>query len=93
MDKLSQDYKEPVSFQYCAVPESKVFVSGSFNHWNPTQYRMTDNLGNGVFKTAIELDSGTYEYKFIVNGIWRTDPNCRENVPNEYGTQNSVVTV
>lgn len=93
MGKLTYDYKKHVSFQYCATPGSTVYVAGAFNHWNPTQYMMTDNAGDGVFKTSIELESGSYEYKFVVNGIWHTDPNCKENVPNEYGTRNSVVTV
>ena len=93
MDKFYRDDMKPVSFQYNAAPGSKVFVSGAFNRWNPTQYMMSDALGNGVFKTVIELERGTYEYKFVVNGIWHTDPNCNEKVPNEYGTQNSVITV
>jgi 1,4-alpha-glucan branching enzyme len=93
MDKPFQDYRKPVIFQYKAAPGSKVFVSGAFNNWNPTQYILTDELGDGVFKTVIELGIGTYQYKFIVNGIWRTDPNCSETAPNEYGTQNSVITV
>ena len=93
MDKLSQDNKKPVDFQYCAAPGSRVFVSGSFNYWNPAQYRMSDSAGNGVFKTVVELAGGRHEYKFVVNGIWHTDPNCKEDEPNEYGTRNSVIVV
>lgn len=93
MDKLTHDYKKTVSFEYRAAPGSKVFVAGSFNQWNPEQYIMTDSAGDGVFKTSIELGAGSYEYKFVVNGIWHTDPNCKGNVPNEYGTRNSVITV
>jgi hypothetical protein len=54
---------------------------------------MTDTAGNGVFKTVVELAGGRHEYKFVVNGIWHTDPNCNEDVPNEYGTRNSVIAV
>ncbi len=93
MNDLSQNYKKPVDFQYCAAPGSTVCVSGSFNHWDPAQFKMTDSAGNGVFKTAVELACGRHEYKFVVNGIWHTDPNCGENVPNEYGTRNSVIVV
>ncbi len=82
-----------VSFQLTADPGSDVFVAGSFNHWNPTQHRMSDNAGSGHFKATLVLPAGRHEYKFVVNGEWRVDPNCPESVPNESGTMNSVVPV
>jgi len=42
---------------------------------------------------VVELACGRHEYKFVVNGIWHTDPNCKEDEPNEYGTRNSVIIV
>ena len=93
MDKYSKTYNRRVSFEYRGAPGSKVFLSGSFNNWHPTQYMMSDSGGNGFFRTDIELPGGKHEYKFVVNGIWHVDPNCGQKVPNEYGTYNSVVNV
>ncbi len=82
-----------VSFQVTAEPGSEVFVAGSFNNWNPTQYRMRDNPGSGHCKKTLVLPAGRHEYKFVVNGQWRVDPNCPDSVPNESGSMNSVLTV
>jgi 1,4-alpha-glucan branching enzyme len=82
-----------VGFQVTVEPGSEVFLAGSFNNWNPRQYRMRDNPGSGHSKTTLVLPPGRYEYKFVVNGDWRADPNCAESMPNDQGSQNSVITV
>jgi 1,4-alpha-glucan branching enzyme len=82
-----------VGFQVTAEPGSDVFVAGSSNNWDPTQYRMRDNPGSGHCKTTLVLPPGRHEYKFIVNGEWREDTNCAESVPNDQGSVNSAVTV
>ena len=35
------------------------------------------------------LEPGTYEYRFLVDGEWQTDPDA-EVVSNPYSTQNCV---
>ena len=93
MRKSTGSRGKRVSFQVTAEPGSEVFVAGSFNDWNPTQYRMSDNPGSGHCKTTLVLPPGRHEYKFVVNGEWRVDPNCPEWVPNDQGSLNSVITV
>lgn len=34
---------------------------------------MLDKQLDGKFVVTMELDPGTYEYKFIVDGVWRID--------------------
>ena len=82
-----------VIFQVTAEPGSEVFVAGSFNNWDPTQYRMNDNPGSGHCKTTLVLPPGRHEYKFVVNGEWRVDPDCAEWAMNDHGTLNSVIAV
>lgn len=82
-----------VGFEVTTEPGSDVFVAGSFNRWNPTQYRMKDNPGSGHCKTTLVIPAGRHEYKFVINGEWRVDPNCPDRVPNAAGSMNSVVTV
>ena len=82
-----------VSLQTTAEPGSEVFVAGSFNNWDPRQHRMIDNPGSGHCRITLLLPPGRHEYKFIVNGEWRTDPNCAESAPNDQGSLNSVITV
>jgi 1,4-alpha-glucan branching enzyme len=82
-----------VSFEVTAAPGSEVFVAGSFNNWDPTQHRMRDNPNSGLYKTALPLSPGRHEYKFIVNGEWRADPNCPDWAPNDQGSLNSVISL
>jgi 1,4-alpha-glucan branching enzyme len=82
-----------VSFQVTAEPGSEVFVAGTFNNWDPRQHRMKDNPGSGHCKTTLVLPPGRHEYKFVVNGEWRVDPDCPEWAPNDQGSLNSVITV
>ena len=82
-----------VNFQVTAEPGSDVFVAGSFNDWNPTQYRMKDNPGSGHCKRTLVLPKGRHEYKFLVNGEWRVDPDCPEWASNDQGSLNSVISI
>ncbi|MEO5365866.1 MAG: glycogen-binding domain-containing protein [Magnetococcus sp. WYHC-3] len=93
MKKSTGSRGKRVVFQVTAEPGSEVFVAGSFNNWNPTQNRMSDNPGSGHCKTTILLPPGRHEYKFVINGEWRMDLNCAESMPNGQGSMNSIVSV
>ena len=82
-----------VEFQLTAEPGCKVFVAGSFNNWDAAQFPMLDNPDSGRFKAKLDLPPGRHEYKFVVNGEWRLDPNCADRVTNGKGSLNSVVAV
>lgn len=82
-----------VKFEFRAEPGAEIFIAGTFNDWNSSQVKMKDKNGDGVYRTSLLLAQGRYEYKFIVNGVWCADPNCKDSATNEHGTLNSVVTV
>ena len=87
------DKEKTTQFEFSAKAGSKVFVAGTFNNWNPTANPLKDNPDSGHFKTALRIPAGTHEYKFVVNGVWITDPNCAESAPNSYKSLNSVIRV
>ncbi|MDD5705163.1 MAG: glycogen-binding domain-containing protein [Kiritimatiellae bacterium] len=82
-----------VVFSVRAEPGSVVGVSGDFNNWAPEGKPMSDKMGDGLFKTTVNLAPGVYEYKFVINGTWCVDPECKEWVQNSLGTLNSVLRV
>jgi len=87
-----------VRFELSAEPGSQVFVAGTFNNWNPTANQLTanplkDKQDSGTYKTALRVPTGTHEYKFVVNGVWHTDPRCQERVLSGYASLNSVLHV
>ena len=93
MKKTGSSKGKKVSFQLVTEPGSEVFVAGTFNNWDSKQYRLRDNPGSGHCKITLALPPGRHEYKFVVNGEWRADPNCPDWLPNDQGTINSVITV
>jgi hypothetical protein len=50
----------------------KVVLTGNFNHWNETELVM-DKTAKG-WQLPYVISAGNYEYKFIVDGRWMTDP-------------------
>jgi 1,4-alpha-glucan branching enzyme len=70
---------------------SQVCLAGDFNNWDPVSIRMAKR--NGVFRKRMQLEPGEHQYKFVVDGEWRTDPAATMQVPNGVGSMNSVVRV
>lgn len=67
-----------------------VAVAGDFNEWNQSQFLFSREGGDWVCR--VSLPAGTYQYKFIVDGDWLTDPNNPETVHDERGITNSLLT-
>ena len=82
--------KKRVTFSLHAPEATQVFVAGTFNGWDP-RARPLKRDKKGTWRTWTSLESGRYEYRFVVNGEWREDPACRETCHNAFGTRNSVV--
>lgn len=70
----------------------KVSLCGTFNGWS-TEVTPMKKDGAKQWAATLCLAPGRYEYKFLVDDAWRTDPSARENVPNQFGSLNSVLEV
>lgn len=70
-----------------------VYLCGDFNQWSPLSIKMLPRPGNGRWEHRLHLPPGRYEYKFVVDGQWIHNPGAGDNVPNHYGTLNSVLEV
>ncbi|MDB4918370.1 hypothetical protein [Mucilaginibacter sp.] len=68
----------------------KVFLAGDFNNWKPNDIRLRKTIDGWVLK--ITLPAGNYQYKFIVDGSWITDP-ANPHYAFENGERNSFVAV
>ncbi len=93
MKQQSADTGKKVRFELAAEPGSQVFVAGTFNNWSPTANALKDNPDSGHYKTALRVPAGIHEYKFVVNGVWSSDPKCLDWTPNDCGSLNSVLDV
>lgn len=69
----------------------KIVLSGTFNYWNEQAFVMTKTESG--WEISIHLKPGFYEYKFIVDGEWITDPKNPNVVENEFSEYNSYLDV
>ena len=88
----NREAKRKVTFAVRAPFATKVALSGSFNHWDPTGYIMKRDV-SGLWKLTVYLAPGTYEYKLQVDGRWWEDFNNGKTLRNAFGTLNRVIVV
>ena len=82
----------PVRFEFTNPKATTVCIAGTFNHWQPEAKTLhSSGVGNWWKETA--LAPGTYEYCLVVDGHWMPDPLAKDQVPNPFGGQNSVLKV
>ena len=82
-----------VTFTVHADKGKAVYLAGVFNQWSLTAKKMAYKARSGIYAATIKLAPGTYEYKFVIDGVWCADPENANSVPNDQGTFNSVITV
>ncbi len=76
---------------YRAPLAREVAVAGDFNGWRPEAARMRRGQ-SGVWTVEIPLAVGKrYEYMFVVDGRWVTDPSAPASVDDGYGGRNAVL--
>jgi len=75
-----------------ALDAKIVYLAGNFNNWNPTELSMKKE--DGVWKLALELKPGTYQYKYVIEGTnWKEDPEAPGFVDDGFGGYNGIFTL
>ena len=80
-----------ITFHLDCPLAQNVFIAGNFNQWNPNDVPLKKRK-KGHWSITLTLPPGRYEYRYIVDGFWMNDPKA-EKVPNEWGSENSVIIV
>ena len=84
-----------VTFELPAeVKATKASLCGDFNGWSSTANAMKLRK-DGRFSTTISLSAGqTYRFKYLLDGNrWENDYAADDYIPNDFGTEDSMVTV
>ncbi len=87
INKTQKNGKTPVEFQYALENGHQVMLAGSFNDWAQIPMR----FANGNYSVTLKLESGDYEYRFVVDGEWMSDESNPLFSANDFGTLNSVL--
>jgi len=83
--------QKTVEFRLSMPQARNVAVVGTFNNWDTKKTPMQNDGTN--WKASIPLAPGRYEYRFVADGQWLSDPNAKESVGNDFGSSNSVLMV
>ncbi len=81
-----------IEFKISAPEAKSVYVAGSFNDWN-TKALPWKRSRDGIWRVAVDLPTGRYEYKHFIDGAWAKDTPCAETVPNAFGTSNCAIVI
>lgn len=80
------------TFELLAPDAKKVALTGDFNSWDEKGIKMRKYKG-GKWKANVDCTPGRYEYKYIVDNEWWTDPVCNKSSVNSFGSVNSVIEI
>lgn len=81
-----------VTFSFYRPAAKEVFLAGAFNDWDPTRTPMLRGA-HGKWTVDLLLNTGAYEYRLIVDGVWQEDPMSARFAANPFGELNSVILV
>lgn len=82
----------PQTFRFTAPDATSVLLAGDFTRWQQAAIPMQKGPG-GVWQTTVKLAPGIHHYRFVVDGVWRDDPECTVRVPNPFGGQDCARSV
>ncbi len=82
--------RRKVTFTLVSSDAKEVILMGDFNNWNLKTHHMKKD-GNGIWNKVVTLPLGSYDYKFLVDGQWKEDPQNGQTRVNCFGTYNSVL--
>jgi len=80
-----------VRFHLQAKGARRVSLVGSFNQWGADRIVLDPVSDGTTFAGTVELPPGTYEYMFVVDGRWVTDPAAEERRDDGFGRQNALL--
>jgi 1,4-alpha-glucan branching enzyme len=84
-----------VTFKYNNEEKAlSAVLAGEFNGWSLLETPMK-KLKDGSFSVTVSLPAGqSYRFRYVLDGgVWVNDPHADSYAPNEYGEENSVLTI
>jgi 1,4-alpha-glucan branching enzyme len=84
-----------VTFEVPSEVEAElVALCGDFNNWDSASHLLKQRK-DGRFTLTVSLEAGqSYRYRYLLDGEqWENDWNADAYQPNEFGTEDSILTV
>ena len=98
IDTFEDEFEAPreVVVRYRDASAADVRIAGDFNGWVPDKgvRSLIESEGQTrIWTKILQLPPGTYQYRYVVDGDWREDPENSEMIQNDLGGRNSVLIV
>ena len=75
------------------VVTEKVSLAGDFNDWDPSDYQLEKKGENFEIELRLKPES-IYRFKYLIDDqVWENDYAADEYIPNDFGTEDSVVII
>lgn len=84
-------FKTNYTFTFKEFTAKKIILAGSFNNWNEKDDKLINTKDSAYL--SVFLPNGDYQYRFIVDGKWMSDPRNPNTVPNEFNELNSFISI
>lgn len=84
--------KQKVTFELRSPDAKEVLLASDFTDWSKEPLSLKKRK-DGTWIKQVSLPCGMYEYRFIVDGQWITDPHAPARHANAFGTENGVLVV
>ena len=81
--------RRKITFSFDSSDAKEVILMGDFNNWNPKKHPMKQE-SNGRWTKSVIIPPGEYQYKFLVDGQWKEDPQNEQTCLNCFGTYNNI---
>jgi 1,4-alpha-glucan branching enzyme len=80
-----------VTFEFTRADVTSAVLVADFNDWQAIEMKF--NKKANVFKTKVRLPkNGIFHFRYLLNNTeWENDYKADQYLPNEFGTENSVV--
>lgn len=87
---FKKDSECEVTFRLKPESATEVVVLTDANGWSPIPMQQ---LKSGEFKTRVKLPAGRqFQFRYLIDGRrWENDDAADAYVPNEHGSENSIV--
>lgn len=80
-----------ITFEFNRSGVTSAALVGDFNNWQAIEMKF--NKKTQSFKTKVKLPKGgTFHFRYLLNNTeWENDYKADQYIPNEFGSENSVV--
>ncbi|UCE73039.1 MAG: AAA family ATPase [Methanomassiliicoccales archaeon] len=93
VEGLLKPPEREIMFNLEAPDSAIVEIAGDFNEWVPESLHLKESEGRTLWHKTISLRPGNYEYKYLIDGRWSSDPANDKTVEDPYGGVNSIIYV